>query len=342
MKAADYTYFEGLTFRNSDIAISAGTQFIAGSKGLTVKKCRFEDVGAGIFTNYSGSSNFYIADNWFIGRDDPNHVIGWDESAAVEPVQRRRGPEVSAGDGVVCRRQGYGPGHVVAYNYVANFHDGIDIETYGNPDGSAAVGRAEVPVEGVSGQAAGLDRLLQQLHDELPRQPVRDRRRHAQRARAAEHDDQLGVTRVLQSAMLGGPAYWIGNIAYHFPGGSTRLTNGSAGVLFYHNTILSETAAQGTSNIALAEQPLSRREHSPAIFSVNTFTSYTSSDYNGFRPNAGAELSFEWNSPRRRDGRLHPQGDHAPRSRRGVRDAAEYSRATDRTRTASSSTTTSS
>ena len=30
----------------------------------------------------------------------------------------------------------YGPGHVIAYNYVANFHDGIDIETYGNPDGS--------------------------------------------------------------------------------------------------------------------------------------------------------------------------------------------------------------
>ena len=63
VKAADYTYFEGLTFRNTDIAIWAGTQFIAGSKGLTVKHCRFEDVGAGVFTNYSGSSNFYIADN---------------------------------------------------------------------------------------------------------------------------------------------------------------------------------------------------------------------------------------------------------------------------------------
>ena len=42
-----------------------------------MKHCRFEDVGAGVFTNYSGSSNFYIADNYFIGRDDPNHVIGW-------------------------------------------------------------------------------------------------------------------------------------------------------------------------------------------------------------------------------------------------------------------------
>ena len=35
----------------------------------------------------------------------------------------------------------------------------------------------------------------------------------------------------------------------------------------------------------------------PAIFSVNTFTNYTSSDYNGFRPNPGAAVSFRWNSP---------------------------------------------
>ncbi|HIE83561.1 MAG TPA: hypothetical protein EYQ00_06800, partial [Dehalococcoidia bacterium] len=32
----------------------------------------------------------------------------------------------------------YGPGHVVAYNYIADFHDGIDVETYGNPDGIVA------------------------------------------------------------------------------------------------------------------------------------------------------------------------------------------------------------
>jgi hypothetical protein len=53
VKAADYTYFEGITFRNADIAIWSGTQFAIGSKGLTVKRCRFENVGAGIFTNYS-------------------------------------------------------------------------------------------------------------------------------------------------------------------------------------------------------------------------------------------------------------------------------------------------
>ena len=30
----------------------------------------------------------------------------------------------------------YGSGHVVAYNSIANFHDGVDVATYGNPDGS--------------------------------------------------------------------------------------------------------------------------------------------------------------------------------------------------------------
>jgi len=92
VKAANYNYFEGLTFRNTDIAIWAGTQFIAGSKGLTVKHSRFENVNLGIFTNYAGSSNFYIADNYFIGRDDPDRLSGWngalwkqvDEAAGIK------------------------------------------------------------------------------------------------------------------------------------------------------------------------------------------------------------------------------------------------------------------
>jgi hypothetical protein len=36
---------------------------------------------------------------------------------------------------------------------------------------------------------------------------------------------------------------------------------------------------------------------SEAIFSVDTFTSYTSSDYNGFCPNPGVASSFVWKSP---------------------------------------------
>jgi hypothetical protein len=96
---------------------------------------------------------------------------------------------------------------------------------------------------------------------------------------------------------IGGPIYWIRNIAYHLPGGSTRLTGGSAGVLFYNNTILSETSAQGASNVHWRNNLFLGENSAPAIFSVNTYTNYSSSDYNGFRPNPGAATSFQWNSP---------------------------------------------
>ena len=298
VKAADYTYFEGLTFRNTDIAIWAGTQFIAGSKGLTVKKSRFEDVGAGVFTNYSGSSNFYIADNFFLGRDDPNHVIGWANPqfwSKFAGVEGQKFPPVMASYVAV---KVYGPGHVVAYNYVAHFHDGIDVETYGNPDGSAASGGPSYPPKADwDKRPVSIDfynNYMTNFHDN-----------------PFETDGSLHNVRVLRNMMInsashafcnqpaiGGPVYWIGNIAYHLPGGSTRLTNGSAGVLLYHNTILSETAAQGTANTHWRNNLMLGENTAPAIFSVTTFTDYTSSDYNGFRPNGGAEFSFQWNSPK--------------------------------------------
>jgi hypothetical protein len=98
---------------------------------------------------------------------------------------------------------------------------------------------------------------------------------------------------------LGGPVYWIRNIAYHLPAGSTRLTNGAAGVLFYNNTILSETLAAGTSNTHWRNNLILGENAAPAIFDVTTFTSYTSSDYNGFRPNPGVAASFRWRAPPR-------------------------------------------
>ena len=108
VKAADYHYFEGITFRNTDIAIWAGTQFIAGSKGLTVRRCRFEQVGMGVFSNYSGSSNFYIADSVFLGRNDSeaSHRM---ERRLLGTVPRRRGTDVSADHGVVHRHQALWP-----------------------------------------------------------------------------------------------------------------------------------------------------------------------------------------------------------------------------------------
>jgi hypothetical protein len=44
-------------------------------------------------------------------------------------------------------------------------------------------------------------------------------------------------------------------------------------------------------NLMLAWQP------SETLFSVDSYTNYTSSDFNGFRPDPGAEYSFVWKSP---------------------------------------------
>ena len=297
VKAANYNYFEGVTIRNTDIAIWAGTQFIAGSKGLIVKKCRFENVNLGIFSNYSGSSDFYIADNYFVGRDDPKHLFGWIGAfwAQFNGVDGQKFPPVLASYTAVRL---YGPGHVVAYNYVANFHDGIDIETYGNPDGSHAIdGPHYPPRESWNRRPVAIDfynNYLTNFHDN-----------------AIEIDGSMHNVRVMRNMMvnsanqpfcnqpaIGGPIYWIRNIAYHAPGGSTRMTNGAAGVLFYNNTILTETVAGSSANAHWRNNLMLGENFVPAIFSVNTNTNYSSSDYNGFRPNAGAAFSFEWNSPR--------------------------------------------
>jgi hypothetical protein len=333
VRAADHTYFEGITFRNAEIAILAGTQFIAGSQGLTVKRSKFERVGAGVFTNWSGSSGFYIADSTFVGRNDPNHLIGWagDMWIKFRGVDGQIFPPVMASYVAVKL---YGPGHIVAHNYIADFHDGINVETYGNPDGSVASGPGIAdgpkypPREYFDRRPVAIDfygNYITNSHDN----PI-------------EADGSMHNIRIMRNMFinhashafcnqptLGGPVYWIRNIAYHLPAGSTRLTNGAAGVLFYNNTILSETFAAGTSNTHWRNNLILGENALPAIFSVTTFTQYTSSDYNGFRPNAGVDASFRWSAPRAgRTADYNRLGYTAELEAREFRTLDEFARAT--------------
>ena len=75
--ASQHHIIEGLTFRNTDVAIFAGQKEVIGAVALTVKNCRFENVGFGVWTEFAGSSDFYIADNLILGRDDRFRLIGW-------------------------------------------------------------------------------------------------------------------------------------------------------------------------------------------------------------------------------------------------------------------------
>ncbi len=296
VKAANYNYFEGLTFKNTEIAIWAGTQFIAGSSGLTVKHCRFENINLGIFSNWAGSSNFTILDNTFIGRDDPRYLQGWsgDFWKQFAGVMGQKFPPTL--DSYTAVRV-YGGGHVMAFNYVANFHDGIDVETYGNPDGSDAIKGPLYPSRKFwNRRPVSIDmynNLMTNFHDN-----------------AVEIDGSMHNVRVMRNLMLnsashpfcnqpaiGGPIYWIRNIVYNAPFGSTRTSNGAPGMIYLNNTILSETNIRTTSNSHWMNNLMLGQNSQPTIFAVNTYTNYTSSDYNGFRVNPGADVSFEWSSP---------------------------------------------
>ena len=297
VKAANYNYFEGVTIRNTDIAIWAGTQFIAGSKGLTVKKCRFENVNFGIFTNYSGSSNFYIADNYFIGPRRSEAPVRM-ERRLLGPIQRRRRPEIPAGAGVVHGRPALraratsSPTTTSPIFTTASISRPTAIRTARTPSTARTTRREEY----WDRRPVAIDfynNYMTNFHDN-----------------AFEIDGSMHNVRVMRNMMvnsashpfcnqpaIGGPIYWIRNIAYHAPGGSTRLTNGAAGVLFYNNTILTETSAGSSANVHWRNNLMLGENSAPAIFSVNTNTNYSSSDYNGFRPNPGAPFSFQWNSP---------------------------------------------
>ena len=130
LMGANYNYFEGITVRNTNVAFLLGIKGIAGSSGFTLKHSRIYDVGRAIQDDWSGSKYFYIADNSFVGRHDPDKMMGW----IGEPWSKFPGfPELLLSEYAI---KVYGQGHVVAYNYIANWHDGVDVATYGTPDGA--------------------------------------------------------------------------------------------------------------------------------------------------------------------------------------------------------------
>lgn len=283
--AANYNYFEGLTIRNTDIAFLAGLKNITGSSGLTVKKCRFEDIGRGVYTDWSGSKDFYIADNSFIGRNRSDVLMGWIGSTwkNLPGYPNRMISEFAV--------KVYGSGHVVAHNYIANFHDGISHATYGDPDGTPNPIRERLPVsiDFYNNDIANVDD-------------------NCLEADGATHNIRVFRNRCFNDAhralstqpVFGGPVYFIRNLVYHVPeGGALKFMYGSSGILVYHNTLVAPARwmLSAVSNLHFRNNLILGRSEVPELFTVDTFTNYSTSDYNGFRPNEDAGFSFMWNSP---------------------------------------------
>jgi hypothetical protein len=184
----------------------------------------------------------------------------------------------------------YGQGHVVAYNYVANWHDGIDIATYGDPDGTPneIPDRTPVSIDFHNNDFVGMsDNCIE--------------------ADGGAHNIRVFRNRCFSSAggsyssqpSFGGPTYIYQNVAYATTtGGPLKYLDTPAGVLTYQNTFVGEGTMIGpASNLHFLNNLFVGDNRPGQVFSVRTFTNYSTSDYNGFRPNPGNAGGFAWSSP---------------------------------------------
>ena len=274
---ADYNIFEGLTIRNADIAFQAGLKDLIGAKGLTVRNCRLEDVGIGVTTQYSGSQDFYIADNVMIGRDDRYRLLGWFNPGVYGGNRLKSYNAVKV----------YGSGHVVAHNYIAYFHDGIDVCTHGSPD------------QGEDRRATAIDFYNNDIHlmaDDFIEADGGVHNIRVMRNRGV-NAAQCGLS---AQPVYGGPAYYIRNVLYHVPTGcGLKFNVKPAGMVLYHNTMITEALpgdlfsnVQFRNNLFLGIDAPGR-----SVFRFSNTTAYSTYDYNGYRLNPKTKDQFLWLSP---------------------------------------------
>jgi hypothetical protein len=297
--AANYNVFDGFTFRNTDTVFVTGRKNIIGSSGIAIKHSKFEGIGRGVHGNWSGSKDFYIADNTFLGRRDPNVLLGWIGPELFGKVpgypEKINGPQ-----GAEYAVKIYGQGHVVAYNRIAAFHDGVDIATYGSPDGAPNFIEDRFP--------AAIDIYGNDVSN------VGD---NCYETDGGGRNIRLFRNRCLNSSqpalsaqpVIGGPIYMLQNVVYNAPMGALKLTSTSSGVLVYQNTIIGDNIAWGAfsnlhyrNNLIIAQGGVPEWSPTPytptpPVHQMDTLTSYSSSDYNGFRPTPGAPVSFTWTGP---------------------------------------------
>ncbi len=280
--ASQHHIFEGLTFRNTEVAFFAGEKEVMGAVALTIRNCRFEDIGVGVWTENADSRDFFISDNLFLGREDQMRVIGWNQagqrSAGIYPSHQLRS---------FFAIKVYGPGHVIAHNAIAYFHDAICISTYGPPEADP------------DRRASSIDIYNNDIH--LTNDDFIE-------SDGGAHNIRIFQNRGLNAAhngfsaqpMFGGPVYFFRNLLYHVPaGGAFKLSAVPAGILIYQNTLIGEQTARGPYSNAHFRNNLFLGRDTPdrGVMTWANATSNFSTDYNGFRPNRNVQDQYTWLAP---------------------------------------------
>jgi hypothetical protein len=134
------------------------------------------------------------------------------------------------------------PPTLVSLNAISNFHDGVDVATYGNPDGSPNPIRDRLPVS--------IDFYGNDISN------IEDNRIEAD-----------------------GGAH---NIVYNAPeGGAVKFTASSAGIVVYHNTLIAPVKPMllAASNVHYRNNLILGKSETLETFAVETNTNYSSSSF---------------------------------------------------------------
>jgi hypothetical protein len=292
--SANYNYFEGITVRNTSVAFLLGWKDITGSSGFTLKRSRIYDVARAVSGEWSRARDFFIADNVIVGRHEPTKMMSW--SGALWTNLPGFPESLNSEYGIKV----YGQGHAVTRNYIANFHDAIDISTYGEPDGTQGIDLDEVtgPTELDERTASSID---------FYRNDIFNMGDNCIEGDGGAHNIRVFENRCFNTAaaslsaqpIFGGPIYFYRNLVYNAPsGGPLKFADTPTGVLVYNNTFVGGDTSPGgpVANAHLMNNLFLGSGSGRPVFQIDTTTNYSSSDYNGFGANGGA-YDFAWNSP---------------------------------------------
>lgn len=268
---ADHLMFEDLVFRNAHTAIYSGKP---GSNGITVRRCRIEEVITGIYTQSENSRDWYVADN---------EIIGTNKSWFPRPEKGYMSPSHT---GVNV----YGQGHVVCHNRITRFSDSLAIANFGPP------------VKDVERHCVAIDFYGNDLSFAQDDTLEADYGCHNVRVygnRCYNTHTALSV-----QPFYGGPVYLIRNEAYGITSLNLKLNNYPAGILAYHNTLCS--AGKGFTPPSIWQNGHFRNNLFMGgrgyAMESGSVTAYSTLDYNGYRRNPGEQF-LKWRDSNLKTGR---------------------------------------
>ncbi len=250
-QGAHHHHFEGVTLRGADHALYAGRE--RGGTGLVVRRCRFDGMAYGVFALNPACRDFYIADNVFVGPHPKWHP--------------RTGQENDSHALWLS-----GQGHVVCFNSINGYWDGVDV--YGRrPPAEHELQNAAMDFHNNDISASGDDGIEMDY---------------------AVHNLRVFRNRIWNCFMgisaqpvYGGPAYVFRNVVFNSTRAPLKPSLQPSGLLIFNNTFLAHGSAgqmaPGWQNSQLHNNLFLGTDGGPGVIWTGTGTPETTRlDYNGW------------------------------------------------------------